>query len=70
MKRTNKFINSAENAVDDSISGLIRAYDNLATLEVIPFAEISSLFLFLFSLSSIKFSILSSFYNLQNLGCG
>ncbi|VDN08417.1 unnamed protein product [Thelazia callipaeda] len=32
-KKTNKFINSAENAVDDGIKGLVLSHDNLATLD-------------------------------------
>lgn len=34
VKKTNKFINSVESAVDDSIRGLILSHDNLATLDV------------------------------------
>uniref|UniRef100_A0A0R3S0A5 Triokinase/FMN cyclase n=1 Tax=Elaeophora elaphi TaxID=1147741 RepID=A0A0R3S0A5_9BILA len=33
VKRTNKFINSTDNVVDDSIRGLILSHDNLATLD-------------------------------------
>ncbi|CAG9539010.1 unnamed protein product [Cercopithifilaria johnstoni] len=33
IKKTNKFINSADSAVDDSIRGLILSHDNLATLD-------------------------------------
>ncbi|VIO97614.1 DAK1 domain containing protein [Brugia malayi] len=33
VKKTNKFINSADSAVDDSINGLILSHDNLATLD-------------------------------------
>ncbi|KAL3984604.1 Dak1 domain family protein [Acanthocheilonema viteae] len=33
VKKTNKFINSADSAVDDSIRGLILSHDNLATLD-------------------------------------